>query len=103
MINIDILIPVSDNEGETFTQEHHLAFERVILDHFEGFSRPFGVALGGWKDPTGKVYRDLSITYRIAVPSITAAASLAKIIDFAKAHYRQLSIFVSYLGLSEVL
>lgn len=103
MINIDILIPVSDNEGESFPQEHHFAFEQVILDHFEGFTRPTGVSIGGWKDPTGKVYRDLSITYRIAVPSITAAAPLAKIIDFAKSHYRQLAIFVTYLGMSEVL
>lgn len=103
MIEIRLLIPLSSNEGVTFTQEHHKAFEAVLLDHFGGYSRIPGATVGGWRDAAGKVYTDYTAAYIIAVASITATSALAKVIGFAKAHYRQEAIYLSYLGLSEVI
>lgn len=103
MIEIRILIPLSSNEGVTFTQEHHRAFEAVLLDHFGGYTRLPGALVGGWRDADGKVYTDYTVAYSVAVSSITATHALAKVVGFAKAHYRQEAIYLSYLGLSEIL
>lgn len=104
MFEIRIYIPLASNEGVTFTQEHHKVFESVLLDRFGGFSRLPGSVVGGWRDNgDGKVYHDFSIVYSVAIPSITVAGSLTKIVAFAKKHYSQLTIYISYLGLSEIL
>ncbi len=103
MIEIRILIPLSGNDGVTFTQEHHRAFEAVLLDHFGGFSRVPGATVGGWRDAAGKVYNDYSVAYIVAVASITGTSALAKIVGFAKGHYAQEAIYIAYLGLSEIL
>ncbi len=103
MIEVHILIPLTSNEGVTFTQEHHQAFEGVLLDRFGGFSRLPGSVVGGWRNADGKVFRDFSVTYSVAIASIMQAGPLAKVVAFAKNHYRQESLYIRYLGQAEIV
>ena len=103
MIEIRILIPLSSNEGVTFTQEHHRSFEAVLLRYFGGFSRVPGATIGGWQNAEGQVFNDYSACYIVAVKSITATHNLVKVAAFAKTHYRQEALYLSYLGMAEIL
>ncbi len=103
MFNVEILIPLSDNQGMVFTQEHHRVFESQLIDQFGGYSRRAGAVQGGWKNAEGTVFNDYSTVYMVAVGSILATGGLAKVVAFARVHYLQETIFVAYLGLSEIL
>lgn len=102
MIEVTILIPLADNQGEAFSPEHHEAFEAQVLRRFGGLSRLPGTTAGKWVDQ-GRTYVDHLVAYVVAVPSILDAANLGEVIAFAKAHYRQEAIYVRYLGISEIL
>jgi hypothetical protein len=70
-----------------------------------GFSLRFpapGAVEGGWEHE-GKVYRDRTLAYVVALPSITWGGKVGEAAEFAKAHYEQIHLFVRYLGLAEVL
>jgi hypothetical protein len=101
MFEVTLLIPVKDNEGESFTPTHHAQFEAALLDAFGGFTR-YGSATGGWAD-AGVVYADTLVIYAVAVGSIVDAAKIGTVAQFAKVHYRQLAVYVRYLGQAEVL
>lgn len=107
MIDVQILIPVASNEGETFTAAHHSAFEAFLIERFGGFSgftRLPGHAEGGWADPTGRVYRDITVIYMVAVPALLGSADgLRAMADRAKAHYAQEAVLLRYLGIVEIL
>ena len=102
MIEVQLLIPVASNAGATFTPEHHLVFETFVLDRFGGLSRLPGTTTGKWIDE-GIVFDDQTITYVIALKSITQGALIAEVVTFAKGHYGQLAIYLRYLGVSEIL
>jgi len=103
MIEVMVLIPVTSNEGETFGAAHHVAFEAFVLARFGGITRLPGAAAGSWLD-NGAVFTDATIVYVIAVTGLVAqSTALREVVEFAKAHYAQLAIYVRYLGLSEVL
>jgi len=103
MFELQVLIPVVDNDGHPFTGEDHMAFESALVDRFGGFTLFPSTAVGGWKDASGVLYTDRTRVYGIAVTSITDGAKIADVVTFAKAHYRQLAIFVRYLGIVEIL
>jgi hypothetical protein len=103
MFEVQVLIPVVDNDGRPFTGEDHTAFEAVLVDRFGGFTLLPNEAAGKWKDATGAVYPDRTRLYAIGVGSITDGAKFADVVTFAKAHYRQLAICIRYLGIVEIL
>jgi hypothetical protein len=103
VFEIQMLIPVADNGGVTFTAEHHRAFEVAILNRFGGFSIYPTETVGSWRDDDGRVYVDRTRVYSIAIGSIAAGAKIASLARFAKRHYRQEAIFIRYLGQAEVL
>lgn len=102
MIEVQLFIPVADNDGETFTPAHDAAFEAYLLDRFGGFSRLPGAIAGKWLND-GMTYTDTLVAYLVAMNSITEGSKLAEVVAFAKAHYCQEAIFVRYLGVAEVL
>jgi hypothetical protein len=102
MFALHVLIPLTSNEGATFTPAHHAAFEAFVVARFGGATRLSGTNTGTWVD-AGVTYHDSSFTYEIAVSSITDGAKVAEVVAFAKAHYAQLAIFVRYLGVVEIL
>lgn len=102
MIEVDLFIPLADNDGETFLPVHHDAFEASAMERFGGISRLPGQVAGKWSGG-GKVYTDQLVIYRIALGSIIDGGKLGEVVAFAKAHYRQEAIYVSYMGMAEIL
>lgn len=103
MFEVQMLIPLADNDGETFTAEHHAAFEEAIVDAFGGFSRLPSTVVGGWKNADGVMFSDITRVYAIAIVSLTDGGKLGGLVRFAKAFYLQEAIFIRYLGVIEIL
>jgi hypothetical protein len=103
MVEVTLLIPITDNDGRLFAPAHHQAWERYLITHFGGFSLLPGTVVGAWSD--GKVvFNDQSRAYLIAVEGLIANADKLRIaIRFATSHYRQKTLFVRYLGAAEVI
>lgn len=101
MFEVKLLIPVADDAGKTFLPAHHSQFEALLVELFEGVTR-CGSAEGPWAT-AGRLHRDQTIVYAVAVKSIVDGAKLAEVVAFAKAHYQQLAILIAYLGQAEVL
>lgn len=102
MIIVEIFIPLASNDGETFSGEHHAAFEAVLADLFGGFSRLPGKVAGGWAHE-GRLYSDDLVVYLVGLRSLVDGGKVGQAAAVAKAHYGQLAIFVRYLGLAETL
>ena len=102
MFALEMFIPVADNAGEEFQAEHDQAFEAFVLDRFGGLSRLPGEVDGAWLE-AGVTYHDQNRVYLIAVRSILDGAKVGEVVEFARVHYRQLAIFVRYLGQIEIL
>ena len=103
MIEVQVLIPVLSNAGETFSAEHDGVFEAFLLTKVNGFSRQPGLVAGAWIGEGGFTYRDANRVYTVALDSIVLAGVIGEIAEFAKVHYGQLAIYVRYMNLSEVL
>lgn len=104
MIEVTILVPVADNDGQTFSTSHHTIFEAFLAKRFGGFTRLPGEASGGWVDgATGRYYSDRTILYVVAVRGLVGNEDLREAVSFAKAHFRQEAIFLRYLGVAEVI
>lgn len=103
MLEVFILIPVTDNDGEAFTSEHFLAFEVVILESFTGFSIVPSEIVGAWRNDAGVTYRDRSRCYVVAVASIESGAAIVALARFAKAWFLQEAIAIRYLGRLEII
>jgi len=82
----EILIPVADNEKRVFSRIHRKVWEKVVRDTAGGLSTCAPVD-GQWVDG-GKVYSERMQPVRIAC----SAPKIRKLAEFAKGHFRQLSI-----------
>lgn len=101
MLAVELFVPLADNDGVVFSDDHHNAFEAHLGGTYSGFSR-LNEVQGGWVHE-GRVYRDNLVTYMVAIPSITDGAKVRETAELIKRHYRQEAVFVRYLGLAEVL
>jgi len=102
MIQVQIYIPTFGNDKVVFSDLHHAQFQAVLLNHFGGYSCLPGTVKGQWQDATG-TYTDALVVYVVALRSITLGDQVGKVVEFAKAHYAQEAIFITYLGISEIL
>lgn len=102
MFELMVLIPVADNDGSAFSAEDHAAFEAFVIDRFGGITLYPNTAVGSWAD-AGRVYRDNTRVYGIAVRSITQGALVAEVAAYAKVAFRQEAIFIRYLNVAEIL
>lgn len=57
MIEVQLLIPVADNNGVQFRAAHHALFDQELLNGFGGSSLLPGTVIGQWT-AGGVVYRD---------------------------------------------
>lgn len=103
MFEVQILIPLADNDGEDFSAEHHAAFEAAIIDSFGGFTLYPASAIGGWRNAAGITFADATRVYGIAVVSLVDGDKIGGLARFAKAFYLQEAIFIRYLGVIEIL
>lgn len=85
MLEVPILIPLQDNQGETFTAAHHGQFETVILEAFGGFTLLPGTFTGAWMDDE-TTYSDELRAYLVALVSIRQGGQLGELVDMARAH-----------------
>lgn len=103
MVEVTILVPLASNEGRRFAPAHHAVWERYIVETFGGFSLLPGSVVGAWADG-GTVFNDQSRAYIVAVDGVLAVADKLRIaVRYAAQHYEQHTIYVRYLGVSEVL
>jgi hypothetical protein len=103
MFEVQMLIPLADNDGETFPAAHHAVFEEAIVDSFGGFTRLEATAAGSWRNADGVIMTDVTRIYAVAVVSITDGDKLGALVRFAKAFYLQEALFIRYLGIIEIL
>jgi hypothetical protein len=103
MIEVSILVPVSDNSGVAYTATTDDAFGAELARLFNGFSRLPGTVAGGWFDAAGTYYPDESRVYVVALESIGDGGKVQQAAEAAKTIYAQKAIYVRYLGLSEIL
>jgi hypothetical protein len=103
MFELQMLIPVADNEGDVFPASAFLAFEQAAIDCFGGFSRLPGTNTGGWISPDGRLYRDDAYVYAFVLRSVTDGERVGSLVGFAKTLFSQEAIFIRYLGVIEIL
>lgn len=103
MITVLFLIPLHDNDARDFAPEHHRAFELALADRFGGFTLIPGEHHGGWLSG-GRLYTDRTRAYQVAVESLIArGGDIVAAAEHAAAHYRQEAIYVTFLGLAEII
>lgn len=103
MIDVQVFIPVADNEGQLFTSSHDNIFIDWLISQFGGCSVLSGLVAGSWKEE-GQTYHDQNRVFCVFVRGMVQDADkLTATIERAKDHYRQLAITIRYLGMSEIL
>lgn len=102
MFELQILIPVADNDGNSFGEKDLRAFEAFVMTRFGGITLYPNTAVGSWVDG-GRVYNDATLVYGIAVPSIAAGNLVGEVVEYAKTAFRQEAIFIRYLGVVEII
>jgi hypothetical protein len=104
MIEVQILIPVADNDGVFFTPRHDGVYEDALVVLFGGFTGPTAALGGAWRDKDGRVWRDRNRAYVVFVHGLVdRSPQILAAINFAKQHYRQLAITIRYLDHAEIL
>ena len=103
-IEVELFIPVHDNEGHAFDAEHDTVFTVHLVNLFGGFTVLPGEGSGGWKGNDGTIYREPMRLFMVSVNGLVVdGAALRFAAQFAKQHYRQEAIYLRYLGIAEVL
>lgn len=103
MFEVQMLVPVADNDGKVFPSAVVLEFESAILDLFGGFSLLPSEVTGEWRSSAGVRYRDSSRCYFIAIQSIGRGGDIVALAELAKAAFAQEAIAIRYLGQVEIL
>lgn len=65
---LDVLVPVTDNDGAQFSEADFTAFEDLLVRVAGGFTRR-GDVTGTWRSPAGDLYHDRSRSYSVTVPT----------------------------------
>ena len=103
MVPVQILIPVRGNDGAEFLPDLHAQFEATLRETFGGWQCLPGLVSGEWV-AGGVVYPDRLRRYVVSVAGMVAdAAKVAEVVAIAKALYGQHAIYVSYLGVNEIV
>lgn len=92
-MQVDVLVPVRDNDGVPFTDTDFAAFEDFLLDLAGGFTRR-GDVDGAWRSPAGVVMRDRSRAYALTLPQDAATQRMARLDAYIRSHFRQEAAFV---------
>jgi len=100
MVKAVLLVPAADNDGQLFLDAHWWALEAKLLD-FGGFTRGGDVA-GAWK-AQGRVFRDESRQYIVALQSWRDLPAWLVVVEWARERFRQEAMFVEVAGVPEIL
>ena len=103
MVEVQFFIPLTGNDGNLFSADHHWQFLLTVSVLFNGATFLPGETEGSWRTADGAEYHDRCRVLMIAVPSLTVAGpELREVAELARRHYGQLAILFRYLGVSEV-
>jgi hypothetical protein len=103
VFEVQMLVPVTDNDGKDFSDEIVAEFESAILDRFGGFTLLPSEVSGEWRNDAGVRYRDRSRCYLIGIDSIGRGSDVVELAHVAKKLFAQEAIAVRYLGQLEIL
>lgn len=102
MIKTLVLVPIRDNDGQPFSPADWDLLERKLLERFGGFTGG-GLAEGAWSDETGKVYRDVSRRYEVALSSWNQLPDWLAIVHWIRVHFRQIAVYIEVAGIPEII
>ncbi|HWA29143.1 MAG TPA: hypothetical protein VG734_26065 [Lacunisphaera sp.] len=103
MFEVQMIIPLADNDGESFGPELFASYEATAVELLGGFTLYPASVLGGWRDGAGRDVRDSSRVYAFAIGSIAQGGAVVALARFSCALFRQDAIFIRYLGLAEII
>lgn len=92
-LHVDILVPITSNEGVPFSDASFELFEQVLLTAAGGFTRRSDVE-GAWQAPDGRVLHDRSRSYAVTLSASDAEATIDEIDQFIRAHFQQHASFL---------
>lgn len=102
MIKTLVLVPIRDNDGQPFSPADWDLLERKLLERFGGFTGG-GMAEGAWSDDAGKVYRDVSRRYEVALSSWNQLPDWLDVVRWIRVHFRQIAVYVEVAGIPEII
>lgn len=102
MIEAYFLVPVKSNAGEPFPEEKYETLETRLAKTFGGWTQA-GYNEGGWADDQGKVVRDKTAKYIVALDSWTKAQTLIEIIKWIAEEFDQDCIYLVIAGTPELI
>lgn len=94
----EILIPVSDNDGNRFENENFDTWEKRLLAIAGGFTLALNVT-SMWRDKDGNIYTDISIPYRVMCEYEEAK----RLADFARVEFRQKAVMITCISTFAVI
>ncbi|MBI4496324.1 MAG: hypothetical protein HY689_00260 [Chloroflexi bacterium] len=101
MIKTVVLIPVSDNDGNLFSNKDWQELEARFIAVLGGYSRHVDVP-GAWRDDEGRLYDDVSRQYVVYLASFRQLPAWLGIVDWAREHFRQEAIATEINGYPEI-
>lgn len=102
MIEVNILVPVADNDGLNFTPNDFRTWEDELASLFGGFSLLPGHVKGAWID-NDRRYDDTLRTYVVVIGNITEGDKVGRAVEAAKRLFRQEAIYFRALGVATIL
>lgn len=101
MVRTVILVPLKDNSGKVFPNNHWHELEQQLLQLAGGFSRE-GPVDGTWTDGE-RVYKDRSRRYIVALDSWTKLPDWLAAVKWAKDRFNQEAMYIEVNGAPEIL
>jgi hypothetical protein len=96
-VHVDILVPLSDNDGRPFPHAVFHAFEIFLANLASGFTR-HGDVDGAWRSPmSGELMRDRSRSYSITLDAEIALAQIPQIDSYIRRFFRQEAAFLELI------
>lgn len=100
MVKTMFLVPLVDNDGQPFEAEAWRELERQLMQ-FGGFTS--GIVVEGAWEAGGRIYRDTSRTYLVALESWTQLPQWLEVIRWVREQFRQKAIYVEIAGIPEIV
>lgn len=102
MIKALLLVPLRDNERNPFSYRAFRALEDELTNLAGGVTAQGGVT-GVWSDAAGRVYRDRSRQYIVALSSWRQLPEFLALVERARISLRQEAMYVEIGGIPEIL
>lgn len=105
MFEIQVFVPVADNDGVVFDDGAFGALETVLCDRFGGFSLFPTPVVGGWRGPEGRIYRDTLRAYAVWTETPELSDDLRATAAYVKVAFAQeaVSVRIPATGRAEIL